>query len=262
MPYLCIHFPQKSPIISGSFAKRDLQLKTSYASSPPSIKNVQEYSIVVKNMEIRDGVASYIRICISSHEDIWGNSITSLQILEYEEWNIKNVLQHTATHCNTTLQHTATHCNTLQHTATHCNTLQHAATQWNMKNKISKLCKYIVDIHIYTLQHTLCNTHSTTYTLQHTLCNTLSATHTLQHTLCNTHSATHTLQHTLCNTHSATHTLCNDRLGWFFGPVQIGKGLDFVVINSHMRTCLQSCLPSCFEKKDHNHSILHALSRH
>ena len=29
------HFPQKSPIMSGSFAKRDPQLKASYASSPP-----------------------------------------------------------------------------------------------------------------------------------------------------------------------------------------------------------------------------------
>ena len=31
------HFPQKSPEISGSFAKRDLRLKAPYASSPPCI---------------------------------------------------------------------------------------------------------------------------------------------------------------------------------------------------------------------------------
>jgi len=35
MPYLHRSFSAKSPVISGSFAKNDLQLKASYVSSPP-----------------------------------------------------------------------------------------------------------------------------------------------------------------------------------------------------------------------------------
>ena len=117
----------------------------------------------------------------------------------------------------------------------------------------------------HSLQHTLYNTLSATHTLQHTLYNTHSATHTLQNTVCKTHSATHSLQHTLCNTHSATHTLqhtlyvttLSDN---FLDRCKLEKA--WILLSSIRNTCLQPCFPSCFERKDHNHSILHAFSRH
>jgi len=82
------HFRQKSPIISGSFAKNDLQLKASYWSSPQCIR--------YRHPDMR-----FLRC--------W-NFVAS----EHTQSTILTVYN--------TLQHTATYCNTLQHTATHCNT--------------------------------------------------------------------------------------------------------------------------------------------
>ena len=64
--------------------------------------------------------------------------------------SLKEILQHTTTHCNT-LQHTARHCSTLQHTAAHCSTLQPTATDFNTLQHTAT--------HYNTLQHTATHCH-------------------------------------------------------------------------------------------------------
>jgi len=74
-------------------------------------------------------------VCDMTHSYGWHDSFMKalhsvcvrhvVLLMEQVILSMRQVMQHTATHCNT-LQHTATHCNTLQHAAAHCTTLPYA----------------------------------------------------------------------------------------------------------------------------------------
>ena len=63
------HFPQKSPIISGSFAKNDLQLKVSCGSGNPVVRVAECCSVLPRVLQcaicVAVHVAVHVALCVA-----------------------------------------------------------------------------------------------------------------------------------------------------------------------------------------------------
>jgi len=132
------HFPQKSPIIGGSFSKHDLPLKASYGSSLPcDIFQKIWYVRVCPSRRVREGQTSVPHVvCVRDRLQCIAPQCKTLRqttrhytiyiyIYIYILWRLAQERE----------------CNALQHTASHYDTLRHTATRWQVL-KIHKLIEH------------------------------------------------------------------------------------------------------------------------
>jgi len=179
------HFLQKSPIISGSFAKNDLQLKASQGASPCTSKLHLEMSRSPIAAQHCNKLINTLQQAATQCTTLTHTALrcTTLHCTAPRCTKLHHAAA--ALHCTTpyyTLQHTAPYCSTFQHTPAHSSTLKHHLQMPRGDESLPCCCAP----HCTTLQHTA--THCTT--LQHTAPHCTTLHHTAPHCRILHHTAT------------------------------------------------------------------------
>ena len=151
------HFPQKSLIISGSFAKNDLQLKATYGSSAPCTMTHQSIRAAAAAPFVSN-VLQFVEVCCSACVAVrWGVLqcvAACCSVLQCVAVCLAHCNTHSFSHATDATQSVYSllqcvemrHCNTRQHTATHCNTLH---VCWDAPQCVEVCCSVLQCVAVY-----------------------------------------------------------------------------------------------------------------